>query len=368
MRSRRLKLLEGEAYYHCITRTVAGAFLLGDRDKEHFRLLLHRVAGFCGLEVVAHAIMSNHVHILVRVPDPSGPEARPGDAELARRLLQLYPNRRAWAEEQAGLLMAGGESAAWLRRALWARMGDVSAFMKELKQLFSRWYNAQHQRFGTLWAERFKSVLVEGNPRVLRLMAAYIDLNPVRAGLCKDPADYRFCSYAEAVAGVGSARRGLALAFGGEHWAEIRERYRCYLFQRGHHSPAGGGGRSYTREEVEAVLERGGRIEIPDLLRRRLRYFAEGRIFGTEGFVRRQLELPERMHGRRRRARPRRVLERMGEVSAGAGPPLVEIPDPRVRRGHKGGAGPNAEADPLQGGSGCLAGLAVHCLGRRAVR
>lgn len=54
--------------------------------------------------------------------------------------------------------------------------------------------------FETLWAERFKSVLVEGFGNALETVAAYIDLNPVWAGIVEDPKDYRFCGYAEAVA------------------------------------------------------------------------------------------------------------------------------------------------------------------------
>lgn len=43
-----------------------------------------------------------------------------------------------------------------------------------------------------MWEDRFRSVLVEGRGHALRTMAAYIDLNPVRAGLCEDPKDYRW--------------------------------------------------------------------------------------------------------------------------------------------------------------------------------
>jgi hypothetical protein len=57
-------------------------------------------------------------------------------------------------------------------------------------------------RQGTLWEERFKSVLVEGAGPALSVMAAYIDMNPVRAGLVSDPKDYRWCGNAAAVAGV----------------------------------------------------------------------------------------------------------------------------------------------------------------------
>ena len=79
------------------------------------------------------------------------------------------------------------------RIRLLKRMNDVSVLMKELKQRFSVWYNKSHNRFGTLWAERFRSILVEDRPEVVRTVAAYIDLNPVRAGMVEDPVDYRYC-------------------------------------------------------------------------------------------------------------------------------------------------------------------------------
>lgn len=44
------------------------------------------------------------------------------------------------------------------------RVGDVSFYMKEVKQKFSQWYNLRNDRRATLWEERYKSVLVEGSP------------------------------------------------------------------------------------------------------------------------------------------------------------------------------------------------------------
>jgi hypothetical protein len=64
-------------------------------------------------------------------------------------------------------------------------MYDLSVFIKELKGRFAQWYNQRHDRYGVLWAERFKSVLLEGG-QALAAVAAYIELNPVRAGLCAD--------------------------------------------------------------------------------------------------------------------------------------------------------------------------------------
>ena len=76
---------------------------------------------------------------------------------------------------------------------------------KALKQQFTQWFNGRHGRKGTLWEERYKSVLVEGAGEALATMSAYIDLNPVRAGLVDDPREYRWCGYA---AGIGDGHRG----------------------------------------------------------------------------------------------------------------------------------------------------------------
>ena len=69
----------------------------------------------------------------------------------------------------------------------WSPIGagcmDLSSFFKELKGQFAQWYNRRHERYGVLWAERFKSVLLEGGQAVAAV-GAYIELNPVRAGLC----------------------------------------------------------------------------------------------------------------------------------------------------------------------------------------
>ena len=82
--------------------------------------------------------------------------------------------------------------------------------MRVLKQLFSQWFNSGHARKGTLWEERFRSVVVEGGD-ALRTVAWYIDLNPIRAGIVSEPEAYRWCGYGEAVAGVSRARQGLKL-------------------------------------------------------------------------------------------------------------------------------------------------------------
>src|SRR5512140_3734921 len=101
--------------------------------------------------------MSNHFHVLVRVPEG----AAPSDGQLLARMEGLYGKQGMWVQVARQGMARQGRIDGDLRRRLLERMGDVSGFMKEVKQRFSRWYNGQAGRYGTLWAERFKSVLVE---------------------------------------------------------------------------------------------------------------------------------------------------------------------------------------------------------------
>ena len=171
--------------------------------------ILRAYEEFCGVQVLTFCVMSNHVHVLVHVP--KRPETMPDDAELVRlvRRAELsYPAsdlERQLAEMRGAGDDAGAER---LRERFLRRMWNLASFMQGVKQRFSQWFNAGNDRAGTLWEGRFKSVLVEGTGQTLSTMAAYIDLNPVRAGIVKDPADYRWSGYAEAVAGRKPARLG----------------------------------------------------------------------------------------------------------------------------------------------------------------
>jgi len=304
MRTRRLKVSGSAACYHVMTRTVNGERLFRERDKEVLRKMVWQIAAFSGVEVLTYCIMSNHFHVLVRVPEP----ARVSDAELMRRYKILYPKPTKYETASIGAmeseLAAGGEKAEAVRARLSARMGDVSQFMKALKQRFSVWYNRTHQRFGTLWADRFKSVLVEGKGNALQTMAAYIDLNPVRAGLVEDPKDYRFCGYAEAVAGHSVAKAGLSSVWGGYTPAIKGNRdgalqcHRELIFGK----RAGDSGLSQS-ERVKAlkILEKEGAV-LPRsaVLRCRVRYFTDGAILGTREFVSGYVTLWQMEKGRKR--------------------------------------------------------------------
>ena len=301
--------------YHVVTRAVNGEFLFGERDREVLRRMLWQAADFSGVQVLTYCILSNHFHILVRVPAKAEPVS---DAELLRRCRAMPPKDFSGRGEPCvdllasieRTLAAGGPEAESMRRWLLRRMGDVSEFMKTLKQRFSVWYNHNHQRYGTLWAERFKSVLVEDERFTLATVAAYIDLNPVRAGLVADPKDYRFCGYGEAVGEGGAGiRAGLGALFGHAGWNEILSDYRMILFGKGMQPKAdGSAAAAIAPEEATQVLNAGGRLPAATVLRCRVRYFTDGAVLGSPGFVAGALRAYQQLTGRRKRqAQPRPV-------------------------------------------------------------
>ncbi len=305
MRHSRIKIppTESAAAYHCISRTVNGEWLFDDVAKEIFRKQLWRVADYCGVQVGTYTILSNHFHILVNVPQ----QTPVTDAELLRRFAVLYPKPTKYETEQLEVVKAelatnGPEAVAWRRRHL-ARMGDVSQYMKLLKGRFSIWFNQAHDRFGTLWAERFKSTLVEPTERLCQTMAAYIDLNCVRAGLVTDPKDYRFCGYAEAVAGSTAAQAGLRAVTGDRTWDEAQAHYREVLFGTG--AGAKEAAATIPAADLERVIAQGGKLPLATVLRCRLRYFTDGAVLGSKVFVAAQLVIYRQKTGRRQRTAPR---------------------------------------------------------------
>ena len=315
------------AVYHCISRVVDRRLIFGDSEKDLFRSLLAELAAFCQVRVLTFCIMSNHFHILVEVPKP--PDPLPSAEDTLDALSQLSGCQDVPAARQLlqTLRKSGDPNAEtqWLAR-FHARRWNLSTFMKLLKQRFSTIYNRRNRRKGTLWEERFRSVLVEGDGPALGTMAAYIDLNPVRAGMVKDPKAYRWSGYAEAMAGKAGARAGLqriarALlrreSVGEE---EAVAAYRRHVYAEGSEEgeSTGPDGRpvrgALKREAVLAVLEQRGRVPVGEYLRCRVRYFCDGGVFGSREFVEDIFRSCRNRFGPRRKtgARPMRGVREGG--------------------------------------------------------
>jgi len=289
MRQLRIKVPSetGAAVYHCISKTAGGLRLFDAPAKEVFRRQMWETADFCGVDVLTYDLLSNHFHILALVPR----KTEISDTELLRRFeVRHPPSDRAkpscLRSVQAMLALNGPEAQAWRKQQL-AMMGDISQYMKLLKQGFSIWYNRSHCRLGTLWAERFKSEIVEVSLRSLATVAAYIDLNCVRAGLHSDPKDYRFCGYAEAVAGSRTAQRGLSTVLGIADWAAAQATYRQLLF--GTAAAPRENAQSITAQQLEQVVVAGGELPLATVLRCRIRYLSDGMVLGSQIFVEQQM-------------------------------------------------------------------------------
>jgi len=314
-----------ESYcYHVMSRTCGGEVFFDEVEKEALRRVIWRMAEFSGIKVVTYCLMSNHFHLLAEVPHRQtwlerfdGPE---GETKLLEHLSILYS--RAYVgllrEELADFRARGMAVLAEQRvAALKKRFCDLSLFVKEIKERFSRWFNKRRERRGTLWMDRFKSVLVEGKGEPLRTMAAYIDLNAVRAGLVKDPKDYRWCGYADALGGSRRAQRGLCKALGkpvdGWKSADAAAEYRCLLHAEGREVKDAQNekvvSRGVTTESVRAVLAEKGKLSPAELVRLRVRYFTGGVVLGSKEFVEGIFDSQREHFGPKRKQGARRMTE-----------------------------------------------------------
>ncbi len=347
--------LEKPVIYHCISRVVDRRFAFEDAEREHFRMFMRMQENFSGCRVLSYCIMSNHFHLLLEVPPM--PVGGLTDEELLKRLSAT--NSEAFAavvsKELAEARSQGrDEWLAEIHARFTYRMHNLSEFMKTLLQRFTRWFNRAHQRSGTLWEERYKSVIVESGTAA-RTMAAYIDLNPLRAGMVEDPAEYRWSSYGEAVGGGKKgngkkgngkkAREGLVRAyfcdqgvgFEAERWAEVSRLYRrlmgLALERKSGKAEVGSLRRSQTAAtEMEALEASDNGTGLPDLklaamLRCRVRYFTDGAVIGSKAFVNEAFAAARERFTERRKDGARRMRGN-GKAAAGV---LWSVRDLRVR-------------------------------------
>jgi len=159
MGHRRIKL-EGLAHYHVISRITDRNVEMDDDEKHRFQQMMRAAEIFSGVKILTYALMRNHFHILVEVPR----WVEVDEAEIIRRMRAIYTDEQMqvflaqwelWRRQDQEKLVQ-----AELEKLLRRRMYDISGFMKTLKQRYSMSYNGRHDRDGTLWCSRFRSVLV----------------------------------------------------------------------------------------------------------------------------------------------------------------------------------------------------------------
>lgn len=268
-------------YFHVVSRVVDRRLVFGDEEKGSFLRILRQQEDFSGIEILSYCLMGNHFHLLLHIP------VRPGEIseeEVRRRMGSIYSKEKMTEYEE---MIKEWEEMGQAHRieafydGMRQRMYDLSHYVKETKLKFSKWYNAKNQRKGTLWEERFRSVILEGDQQSLKTVSAYIELNPLRAGIVKDPEAYPWCSYTEAVAGGKKARSGMIRIMSGQGpdipWKRAHASYRENFLSRREIPDIGG-------QEVRTSAGESG-LSIAKKFLVRVRYFTAGFMIGSEGFI-----------------------------------------------------------------------------------
>ena len=183
---------EGTAYYHLISRCSNKQFLFRKAaSKDRLMDLAKRAAEFSGVKLLALTIMDNHFHILCSVTQSNEPI--PQD-EIIRRVGVLKGEAAAQELRERWENFAAAGFTAMLDAELdryRARMNDISAFMKTMKELFAIWYNRKYDYCGSIWCGVFKSTMIESG-QYLEYCRRYVIMNPVRAGMVTQIKAYRW--------------------------------------------------------------------------------------------------------------------------------------------------------------------------------
>lgn len=177
VRKNRIKLAKDGAIYHVMTKTVLDQFLFKEASVKEwiYNKILHLSRCYY-IDLYAVSVMSNHYHIVLAVRKPT-----PDGSDIRKRFELLQDANKVpnlWTDEFDR----------W-----YEKLTDLSDFMRALNQSISQHINKLRGGSGHVWGKRFLSLPIEDGPGLLACLA-YVELNPVRAGLARSPKQYRWCS------------------------------------------------------------------------------------------------------------------------------------------------------------------------------
>jgi REP element-mobilizing transposase RayT len=270
-RTQRLKINDETTVYHVMSRTALDGFPLGDVEKDFMLDLIRRYSALYLVELLGFCLMGNHFHLLVKM----FPEYKFSDDDIKNRYVGFYGDDRVFSYGQVSSLRE--------------KLSNLSEFVREIKVGFARYYNRRHNRRGYFWGDRFKSVIVEKGETLINCLA-YIDLNPLRAGLVDRPEEYRWNSLGYHMQ-TGNKDNFLSLDFGLQEFEVLdgKERlrgYRRYVYEAGAVDRFKFGQRKVIEETVvKKERKKGFKISRVERFQYRTRYFTDSGIIGTKEFV-----------------------------------------------------------------------------------
>ena len=269
VRLRRIKVTGEDAYYHVISRTVHQKFLLGNTEKEMFVKMVQKYSSLYFVKVIGYCVMSNHFHLLIKVE----PETKFSDKEVEDRV-----RKNVKLKDENAII-----DVKYYRK----RLENISEFMRQVKQSFSRWYNSVNNVRGTFWSDRYKSVLIEKGI-ALETVLAYIELNPIRARVVEKPEKYRFSSFGfRAMYRSSKGKNWLSfdgLTFENEKQAYLKYRQLVYYW--------GGIEKKEKGKLPDNLLKEDNQqqTKLQDLTNK-TRYFTDGLIIGSRLFLKKAYSL-----------------------------------------------------------------------------
>lgn len=254
--------------YHIMSRTALDGFPLQDMEKDHLMTIVARLCKFYFVDLLGFCLMGNHFHLVVRMHTQEAAT----DAEIAKRYKKQFGDDADIMPHQV--------------QDLRMRLVSLGAFVKDIKQGFTRYFNKRRNRKGFFWGERFKSVIVQEGSSLVNLLA-YVDLNPIRAGLVDKPEDYRWSTLGYLVQ-RGNKDNLVSLDLGLQEWNEhdpweIIRKYRQFVYETG--AVDTGKGRQLDPDLVKRELKKNYRLSRVDVFRHRCRYFTDSKIIGSKEFV-----------------------------------------------------------------------------------
>ena len=190
--------LTATPYYHCVSRCVRRAYLYGKdfatgKDYSHRKQwLVDRIKSLSesfSISIAAYAVMSNHYHLVIHV-DSEVPYAWDDD-EVAKRWGKIFSHDASSLKDMPSKAMISKKISTWR-----SRLCSISWFMRCLNENIARLANYEDECTGRFWEGRFKSQALLDEGALLAAMA-YVDLNPVRAGIADSPENSEFTSIHE---------------------------------------------------------------------------------------------------------------------------------------------------------------------------
>ncbi len=284
----RMKVDEEGCYYHLYNRIgcVKGEHPFSEMDKEYGFRLLKNLCDYFLIEVISVAWMGNHFHLVVYAP---GPDELPPLEVIVKRHNAYYKSMINTSKFKPQNPVISIDNKAQCQEVAF-KMIDISRFMSAYQRQFTCVYNETRDRTGQLWGGRFKSTILE-KINAVAACVIYVELNPVRAGLKNDPADYHFTTWGR------YCRSGKHMFYHNfvkhmkpnittgdtSQWTDIE----LFAFFRGEMARIITAESGASSEEIYAARDKARKKESMHVrFLQRTRHFTEGSILGSKLFIR----------------------------------------------------------------------------------